>query len=185
MRRPVYAKNAGSSSTITISSRRSVSSRAIPLSCGITRAERERAEHGVDADKFGRRGRNQQRDEYRRHHALRQPPAISVQQRQANHRGPHRPPASGRCIPAPSRSSSPRPRLRPRHADHECQHAPRGHVVHRGAGQRNRAHPGFMNSAIGQYSRQHRKCRHRHRDAKEQREAGERHVARRQTSDRE
>ena len=36
VRRPVYAKNAGSNSTITMSSRRSVISRAIPLSCGIT-----------------------------------------------------------------------------------------------------------------------------------------------------
>ncbi len=53
------------------------------------RAERERAEHGVDADQFSGRCGDQQRDEYRRHHALREPPAISVEQRQAHHRGPH------------------------------------------------------------------------------------------------
>ncbi len=46
-------------------------------------AERERPEHRMDADQFGGRRRDQQRNEYRRHNALRQPAAISVQQRQA------------------------------------------------------------------------------------------------------
>ncbi len=53
------------------------------------RAKCEGPEHGVDADHFSGAGREQERDEDRRHHALRQPSAIAVEQTEANHRGAH------------------------------------------------------------------------------------------------
>ena len=67
-----------------------------------------------------------------------------------------------------------------RDADHEREQAPGRHVVGRRAAQGDDAEFGVLHLPVGEDPREHREGRDRHRHAHEQREAGERHVRRRE-----
>ena len=140
------------------------------------RAEDERAEDGVDADRLGGARRQQQPDE---HHAstsgVRRPAApVAVVSRASSGRTTTNitsayTAVSSRIVPKPAERAAHRDR------DDDGEQRPRHDVVDRRAGERQHADRRAVHAAFGEDPRQHRERRDRHRGAEEQRERERRH----------
>jgi hypothetical protein len=141
--------------------------------------QNEGAEDGVDPDRLGDQGRQQQGDESDCHHAMGDAAMIEGAD-PPRHQRTHNDQQQADIRRGQHHRDQYRSRLRFHHADHEGEQAPGGNVVDRGASQRYDPEPRPLNAAVGEDAGEHREGGDRHRHAEEQGECGERHVARRE-----